>query len=152
MAKLVIEKGPDRGRVIDLDKETTLVAGRDADCSIPLRDTMTSRKHFRIEPRGDDFHLVDLESMNGTLLNGETVREKKLEYGDMIKAGETNFSFLTDKQVASSMVGQRMGGYRILERVGRGGMGTGRGLCGARAAVRDERRGGLLGFGAFVDC
>jgi len=58
-------------------------------------------------------------------LNGEKVRELvKLEHGDLIKIGDTLFTFQSDDASATSLAGQRVGGYRIIERVGRGGMGT----------------------------
>jgi serine/threonine protein kinase/tetratricopeptide (TPR) repeat protein len=126
MPLLVVEKGHDKGKAIPLHDGKTLLIGRDSSTSLPLRDTMTSRMHFKVESRDDEFWLHDLESMNGTYLNGARVRGEpvRLHYGDLIKAGETFFTFQSDDVSATTLAGQRIGGYRIIDRLGRGGMGT----------------------------
>lgn len=125
MPLLVVEKGHDKGKGIPVPDGSTVIIGRDSSTALPLRDTMTSRMHCKIQSMEDGFYLTDLESMNGTYLNGEKVREQvKLEHGDLIKIGDTLFTFQSDDSSDSSLAGQRIGGYRILERVGRGGMGT----------------------------
>ncbi len=124
MPRLVVEKGNDRGKVFVIPPKGATVFGRDNSATIQIKDTMASRMHFKIEGRDDGFWLVDLESMNGTLLNGHPAKEAKLAPGDLIKLGESLFSFLGDEAAVDGLVGQRIGGYRILERIGRGGMGT----------------------------
>ncbi|HLF92897.1 MAG TPA: FHA domain-containing serine/threonine-protein kinase, partial [Planctomycetota bacterium] len=126
MPLLVVEKGQDKGKAIPIADGKTVLIGRDSSTSLPLRDTMTSRMHFKVESRDDGFWLHDLESMNGTYLNGARVKGEpvKLGFGDLIKAGETFFTFQSDETNATTLSGERMGGYRIIERLGRGGMGT----------------------------
>lgn len=125
MPTLVVEKGSDKGKSIPITLGHTVIIGRDTSTALPLRDHMTSRMHFKIEPRDDGFWLHDLESMNGTYLNGGKIKlPMKLEVGDLIKVGETLFTFLADGSAATTLAGQAMAGYRIIERVGRGGMGT----------------------------
>jgi len=125
MPLLVVEKGHDKGKAIPIPTGGTVIIGRDSSTALPLRDTMTSRMHCKIQQHEDGFFLTDLESMNGTYLNGERVRETiKLDHGDLIKIGDTLFTFQSDESTATSLAGQRVGGYRIIERVGRGGMGT----------------------------
>ena len=123
MARLFIENGPDKGRSITIPEEASISLGRDQTATFALRDTMASRIHFQIEIRDGEFWLIDLESMNGTLLNGQLVKESKLTSGDLIKVGDTRISFLTDDTSVGALAGHRMGGYRIVERIGRGGMG-----------------------------
>ncbi len=126
MPRLVVEKGNDKGKTFVVTPTGTLIVGRDQAASAQLRDTMCSRQHFRIEQRPEGWFVVDLGSMNGTLLNGKPIgKEQKLTFGDLVKIGETLFSFLSDETAAEdTLVGQRMGGYKVIERVGRGGMGT----------------------------
>ena len=124
MARLIVEKGHEKGKSIPLPARTTTVFGRDTSGNVQIKDTMASRAHFKIEPRADGLWLVDLQSMNGTLLNGHPCREAKLNPGDLIRVGETMYSFIPDDAVADPLIGQRLGGYKLIERVGRGGMGT----------------------------
>lgn len=50
-----------------------------------------STRHFTIEVRPDGALLIDLESTNGTYVNGERIREAIVSNGDEIFAGQTNF-------------------------------------------------------------
>ncbi len=124
MPRLVVENGHDKGTVIPVPPKGTILVGRDTSAAYTLRDTMSSRLHFKIESKEDDHWIFDLESLNGTLVNGTRVREARLSNGDLIKVGETLFSYLSDDAAADPLIGQRIGGYRLLARVGRGGMGT----------------------------
>ena len=125
MPLLVIEKGHDKGKSIPVLAKGATIIGRDSSTAYPIRDTMASRMHFKIEKKDGSFWLNDLESTNGTYVNGARVRDDHpLNFGDAVKVGETLFTFLSDDGSVTSLSGQRFGGYRIIERVGRGGMGT----------------------------
>jgi hypothetical protein len=124
MARLIVEKGHEKGLTIPLPARTTTVFGRDMTANVQIKDTMASRSHFKIEPRADGLWLVDLQSMNGTLLNGHPAKESRLNSGDLIRVGETTYSFLPEDAGTDPLIGQKLGGYKLIERVGRGGMGT----------------------------
>lgn len=68
------------------------VVGR-VDGDLHVEDPAISGRHFAIEERGAEFFLRDLESSNGTFLNGHRVRATKLSSGDRIRAGNTTFTF-----------------------------------------------------------
>lgn len=126
MPKLVVEKGVDKGKSIQIGAQGSFVVGRDTSAGITINDTMASRNHFKVEARTGNYVLVDLNSKNGTLLNGSRVREAKIAAGDRIQVGETVFSFMDDVKPKEDLLGRIIGGgrYKILDRVGRGGMGT----------------------------
>jgi two-component system, cell cycle response regulator len=68
---LQILQGASAGRLVRLDKEE-LTIGRSPNCRLRLEDTAISWCHASIRCEGDDFFLQDLESTNGTFLNGKT--------------------------------------------------------------------------------
>lgn len=64
------------------------MAGRSDDCDIYFDDPKMSRQHFALETDGNDVYITDLESSNGTLVNGVRLnRRRKLLPNDEITAG-----------------------------------------------------------------
>lgn len=126
MPRLLVEKGPDRGKSLPIIAGKPLIAGRDAAADLQLSDYMASRRHFKIANKGEKWGLVDLNSANGTLVNGKkSDGAVRLQIGDSIQIGETLISFLAEeKEDRSGLIGQQIGGYLVEERLGRGAMGT----------------------------
>lgn len=93
MAYVIIQEA-DQTRTVEL-REEELKIGRAADNGVVLDDTKSSRKHCLIRRRGDDFELVDLESRNGTRLNGKYVNRGILSEGDVIQIGGVTITFKT---------------------------------------------------------
>jgi eukaryotic-like serine/threonine-protein kinase len=123
MPWLIIEKGPERGRSLELPKGGQLVFGRDQACDIVTADPACSRRHFSVTDEGGTCILRDAGSTHGTYINGWRVHESKLEDGDNISAGESVMSFATEGS-GRGLVGKVVAGYQVMDRVGRGGMGT----------------------------
>src|SRR4029079_5592044 len=71
------------GRGVELGEETARI-GRLPDCTIPLSDSHASRHHAEVRRTDAGFVIVDLDSLNGTTVNGVVVHEKTLEDGDVI--------------------------------------------------------------------
>ncbi|HLQ61534.1 MAG TPA: prolyl oligopeptidase family serine peptidase, partial [Candidatus Acidoferrales bacterium] len=90
---LLVEAGPLRGREMPLGA-TTLRVGRAPDNELIFLDPVTSGHHARFELRGTAFHIVDLGSTNGTLVNGEPVVDKELKHGDQIVIGQNLLKFI----------------------------------------------------------
>jgi diguanylate cyclase (GGDEF)-like protein len=88
---LVVLSGNEVGRRVAVDR--TLVVGRDPSASLTLTDALVSWHHARIEDRGDSWAVVDLESTNGTIVNGEKRNESELKQNDRIVFGTTVVSF-----------------------------------------------------------
>jgi hypothetical protein len=70
-------------------EEGTWTVGRDTDVDLCLDGKTISRRHFRIEYEGENhLYIQDLQSSNGTLLNGKKVARAPLAHGDEIQIGE----------------------------------------------------------------
>jgi len=72
-----------------IDKKT--VIGRDASCDITLPLEHLSRKHVTLEVKNGQLHIQDLDSSNGTFLNGKQVKQSSLKTGDKIKLDVLTF-------------------------------------------------------------
>jgi diguanylate cyclase (GGDEF)-like protein len=73
--------------------EGSMLIGRDPEAGLTLTDGLVSWHHAWIEDRGDGFTLVDLQSTNGTTVNGEVRPEFVLKPNDRIVFGGTAVSF-----------------------------------------------------------
>jgi hypothetical protein len=92
-ARLVIVGGSRNGQVIPLTGPVTTL-GRAATCQVVIEDSFASRHHAQIAWRDDRYWLRDLESKNGTLLDGEAVTgEIPLPDGATIQIGDTRLRF-----------------------------------------------------------
>lgn len=87
MPNLTVLQGPDKGRKYQTPDDEPAVLGRASE-SIPLTDYTVSRRHAEIRPAGGGWQIVDLNSANGTYLNGTRVeRPTRLKHGDQIRLG-----------------------------------------------------------------
>ncbi len=85
---LIAEAGPDRGREITVP-EGEISLGRSSQNDVCLVDPILSRHHCRISFHGDVLSVEDLDSANGTLVNGEEVKTAELHDGDTVTIGDT---------------------------------------------------------------
>jgi transcriptional regulator with GAF, ATPase, and Fis domain len=69
--------------------------GRDGSNQLCLVDPAVSRSHCTIQQVDERYELVDLDSHNGTFVNGTPIRRKVVDHGDMIRIGNAEFVFLT---------------------------------------------------------
>jgi diguanylate cyclase (GGDEF)-like protein len=82
----VIMSGNQMGQSCKIDR--TITIGRDPDGDLILTDSGVSWQHARIEDRGDSFTIVDLQSTNGTFVNGARIEEWVLAPNDRVAFGE----------------------------------------------------------------
>src|SRR5690348_10447220 len=89
---LELRSGPNPGSKLPLSSGRPLRVGRTskADHAFP-DDKLMSSLHFAIEQTEKGCRLVDMNSSNGTFLNGARVKEATLANGDEIRAGNTVF-------------------------------------------------------------
>jgi predicted component of type VI protein secretion system len=95
MPKLQILSGVLEGKVIDLIEER-ITAGRAADNVIRLEDGTVSHHHAVLVLDGSDYKLRDLNSTNGTRVNGLRIVETKLRNGDAVRLGSVEMRFESD--------------------------------------------------------
>jgi Nif-specific regulatory protein len=96
---LIAVAGPLAGTTFPLGPEA-LVLGSDPASTIHLHDAAVSPQHCRIEPAEHGFRVRDLESRQGTFVNGLPVHERELEPGDRIAIGGSLFYFLLTTEAA----------------------------------------------------
>lgn len=84
---LRIVRGGEAGTEVPL-AGTRLVAGRQSDCAVALDDPTVSRQHAAFVNRAGDWWVVDLESTNGTRVNGTIISEQSLTPGDRVELGD----------------------------------------------------------------
>jgi pSer/pThr/pTyr-binding forkhead associated (FHA) protein len=94
-AMLVICNGGFEGMEYGLSQEETLI-GRNPTTDVTLLDENISREHALIlfDPEADSYTLEDLQSTNGTKVNGKGIRSHELQPGDEIQIGHTIFRFV----------------------------------------------------------
>src|SRR5215510_7976738 len=94
--------GADRGRIYD-DVPTPVTIGREEGNTIQLNDERVSRFHLKIQEDRDKVVLTDLESSNGTKVNGEDIQLRILRFGDMISVGRSVLLFGSRDQIANRL-------------------------------------------------
>lgn len=93
MAYIILTSGGfelDRLKLID-----PVLIGRSAECDLPVRDVLMSRRHCRLEPHGRNWRIIDLQSKNGTHHRGNPIQRRTLEDGDELRLGRTTLQFFT---------------------------------------------------------
>ena len=93
MSYVVIERGKNAGDRIEIKSYPTTI-GRSRTNHVQIDDAESSRVHVRIKKRGKLYILEDLESRNGTYVNGDRVVNTTLKSGDKILIGSTELVFL----------------------------------------------------------
>lgn len=85
----LIEPPTRRGDDVEIDEEITV--GRGGGCALLLADDQfVSTLHARVYRRGNDVWVEDLESRNGTFVNGKAItRAVRLKRGDRVQFGQT---------------------------------------------------------------
>lgn len=92
MVTLQVIDGQERGRVYE-DLPTPITLGREEDNAIRLNDERVSRFHAKIQMDEGRVILTDLESTNGTRVNGHPVKMRVLQAGDQISIGRSVLLF-----------------------------------------------------------
>jgi pSer/pThr/pTyr-binding forkhead associated (FHA) protein len=90
-----ITNGPQAGAEFLLRKSVTTL-GRALDNDIVLESSEVSRQHARIELQSDGMRIIDLNSTNGTRVNGRSIRSQNVKAGDDVAFGNLSAKILGD--------------------------------------------------------
>lgn len=94
MGRLVIKFAQQKNQRFELTEPGRYVLGRGEECAIVLPNVSVSREHAAVVVGQQHITIEDLESANGTLVNGETVEQHVLVRGDEIQIGKFSMVFL----------------------------------------------------------
>jgi Nif-specific regulatory protein len=98
--RLVALSGPLKGQTFRLG-EGELSIGRLSSNELQVTDIAASRRHCVIRREDGHFKVHDLESRNGSFVNGVPIKERLLEHGDRIEVGSSLFVFLVEEGESS---------------------------------------------------
>ncbi len=95
MVRLIIQSGEFEGRGFDMLEERITI-GRSTDNTIRLEDKTVSSHHATLTLEGADYILKDLNSTNGSRVNGRRITEVKLANGDRVRLGHLDLKYESD--------------------------------------------------------
>jgi pSer/pThr/pTyr-binding forkhead associated (FHA) protein len=126
MAKLVLLSAGMTGRTHELKAEKTTI-GRVEDNMFQIAEPSVSSHHCEIQLKGNDIIVHDLNSTNGTFINGDKVTDGPLKPGQILRLGQIEMRLETDapppassKKLDQTMVMQRGVNLSELEQTARG--------------------------------
>lgn len=96
---LVLE-GVDKGRVYK-DLPIPVTIGREEGNGLRLNDERVSRFHAKVQTEDGDVILTDLDSTNGTRVNGTAIQIRRLRAGDQVSIGRSMLLFGTMEEIAA---------------------------------------------------
>jgi pSer/pThr/pTyr-binding forkhead associated (FHA) protein len=94
--------GVDKGRVFR-EMGTPVTIGREEGNTVRLNDERVSRFHAKVQQDQTDVVLTDLESTNGTRVNGNLVQIHRLRFGDCVNVGRSVLLFGSNEEIATRM-------------------------------------------------
>jgi len=95
MAKLVVLSAGSNGRAHELNVDKTTI-GRVDDNTFQVADPSVSSHHCEVLLQGSDIVIKDLNSTNGTFINGEKISESVLKPGQTLRLGQIELQLLTE--------------------------------------------------------
>lgn len=93
-------EGVDKGRTFR-DMVTPVTIGREEGNVVRLNDERVSRYHAKVQQDSEDVILTDLESTNGTRVNGTVVQIRRLRIGDRVAVGRSLLLFGSNEEIAN---------------------------------------------------
>ena len=91
--RLVVSGGPDLGKEVNTDKERIRIGGHGTNDLVLTEDRTVSRHHSEVQYTERGYLLVDLNSTNGTWLDGRRIERAYLSQGSVVRAGQSEIRF-----------------------------------------------------------
>ena len=91
--RLVVSAGPDSGKELISDKERIRIGAHSSNDLVLAEDRTASRHHFEVQYTERGYLLVDLNSTNGTFLDGRRIERAYLSPGSQMRAGSSTLTF-----------------------------------------------------------
>ena len=111
----LVDRSDEAGRSYDIP-EGDAVIGRSSSCDITVRSATLSKRHALVSRRGPVVSIRDLDTTNGTFVNGKRITTINLNPGDMITLGRHNLAF-----EAPELAGQAPGAQNVPPKAGQAG-------------------------------
>ncbi len=89
--RLVVVEGPDTGKSLELDgsEPARVLIGQSPACSLRLQDRLVSRRHLALSIEGRRLRVTDLDSTNGSFVDGVCMLDARLRGGELIRIGSS---------------------------------------------------------------
>jgi two-component system response regulator HydG len=113
---VTVLEGPDTGKRFELDDVVTqrVLLGQSPVCAVCLTDRAVSRRHAALEGDRGSVRLIDLDSSNGTFVQGLRVRDVYLRGGESIRVGSTTLRVDVDASTHVMRASEQTRFHRVL--------------------------------------
>ena len=99
MAKIIFRTGAHKGQEVTV-LESGITLGRGTRATVMIADRLVSGEHLTLKRQDGQWWAYDMNSSNGSRLNGEDFKDTTLRGGEKIEIGETTLEFITDGEAA----------------------------------------------------
>ena len=113
MPEMILKLGDDVIEKYSFDKDIVSI-GRARDNDVVVENLSVSRNHARIRRQGGKFILTDLNSANGTMVNGVRVTKTEIVDSDVIFIGKHRIEFINRVEEEDELITQAIGGDRTM--------------------------------------
>jgi type II secretory pathway predicted ATPase ExeA len=96
---------------VEVDRERLMI-GRDADNDIPLKADYVSRHHAQITVEQGACWITDLNSTNGTFVNGRRIKKRILRDGDVMQIGHHRLTYVNPNKHVTQLAGETVDRWR----------------------------------------